>query len=72
MEKDIKINLEAPWEVVKERMKESNIDLTDADLEYQPGKEDELLSRLEKVMNKRRPDIIAYIESISSNKDLAG
>lgn len=72
MEKDIKINLEAPWEVVKERMKESNIDLTDADLEYEPGKEDELLSRLEKVMNKRRPDIIAYIESISSNKDLAG
>ena len=42
MEKDIKINLEAPWEVVKERMKESNIDLTDADLEYEPGKEDEL------------------------------
>ena len=37
MEKDIKINLEAPWEVVKERMKESNIDLTDADLEYEPG-----------------------------------
>ena len=72
MEKDIKINLEAPWDVVKERMKESNIDLTDADLEYEPGKEDELLSRLEKIMNKSRPDIIAYIESISSNQDLAG
>ena len=72
MEKDIKINLEAPWEEVKERMKESNIDLTDADLEYEPGKEDELLSRLEKIMNKSRADIIAYIESISSNKDLAG
>lgn len=72
MEKDIKINLAAPWEEVKERMKESNIDLTDADLEYEPGKEDELLSRLEKVMNKSRSYIIAYIESISSNKDLAG
>ena len=72
MEKDIKINLEAPWDEVKERMKESNIDLTDADLEYEPGKEDELLSRLEKILNKSRPDIIAYIESISSNKDLAG
>ena len=72
MEKDIKINLEAPWETVKERIKESNIDLTDADLEYEPGKEDELLSRLEKIMNKSRSYIIAYIESISSNKDLAG
>ena len=66
------IKLEAPWDEVKERMKESNINLTDADLEYEPGREDELLSRLEKIMNKSRPEIIAYIESISSNKDLAG
>ena len=72
MENNISIKLEAPWEVVKERMKESNLDLTDADLVYEPGKEDELLSRLEKIMNKSRPEIIAYIESISSNKDLAG
>jgi hypothetical protein len=72
MKKDIIINLDAPWEKVKERMKESNIDLTDADLEYEPGKEDELLSRLEKVMHRSRADIIAYIESISSNRDLAG
>ena len=40
------IKLEAPWETVNERMKESNINLTDADLEYEPGKEDELLPRL--------------------------
>ena len=66
------IKLEAPWDVVKERMKESNINLTDADLEYDPGKEDELLLRLEKIMKKSRPEIVAYIESISSNKDLAG
>lgn len=72
MKKDVSIKLEAPWEEVKERMKESNIDLTDADLEYEPGKEDELLSRLEKIMHKSRPQIIAYIESISSNKNLAG
>ena len=72
MENTISIKLEAPWEVVKERMKESNIDLTDADLIYEPGKEDELLSRLEKILDKSRQQIIAYIESISSNKDLAG
>ena len=66
------IKLEAPWEEVKERMKERNIDLTDADLEYVPGKEDELLSRLEKVLHKSRPEIIAYIESVSANTDMAG
>jgi len=66
------IKLEAPWEEVKERMKERNIDLTDADLKYEPGKEDELLSRLEKVLHKSRPEIIAYIESVSANTDMAG
>ena len=66
------IKLEAPWEEVKERIKERNIDLTDDDLEYEPGKEDELLSRLEKILHKTRPEIIAYIESVSANTDMAG
>ena len=64
--------LDAPWEKVKERMKENDINLTDADLEYEPGKEEDLLQRLEKLMNKPRHQVIAYIESISSNEDMAG
>ena len=68
----IKLRLETPWQEVKERMKDNDINLTDADLEYEPGKEEELLQRLEKVMNRPRDQIIAYIESISSNRDLAG
>ena len=64
--------LDAPWEIVKERMKENDINLTDADLEYEPGHEEDLLQRLEKLMNKPRYQIITYIESISSNEDLAG
>lgn len=66
------LKLEAPWEEVKEHMKENDIRLTEADLEYKPGKEEELLQRLEKIMSKPRSEIIAYIESISSNKDMAG
>ena len=66
------LKLEAPWEEVRERMKDNDITLTDADLEYEPGKEEDLLNRLQKVMNKSREQVIAYIESISSNKDLAG
>lgn len=65
------MRLQAPWETVKERMKENDINLTDADLEYEPGNEEELLQRLEKIMNKPRQQIIAYIESISANTDLA-
>ncbi len=68
----VKLKLEAPWEEVKERLKDNDITLTDEDLEYTPGKEEELLIRLEKKTNKSREQVIAYIESISSNNDLAG
>jgi 5-bromo-4-chloroindolyl phosphate hydrolysis protein len=66
------LKLQAPWEKVKERMKENDINLTDKDLEYIPGKEEELIQRLEKIMNRSRDQVVAYIESISSNEDLAG
>jgi len=66
------LRLKAPWEIVKERMKENDINLTDEDLEYIPGKEEEIIQRLEKIMNRSREQVIAYIESISSNEDLAG
>ena len=71
-ERSLAFKLAAPWEMVKERMKENNIDLSDKDLEYIPGQEEELLQRLEKKMNRSRDQVIAYIESISSNEDLAG
>ena len=72
MENPSVLKLEVPWETVKERMKENDVNLTDEDLEYIPGKEEELIQRLEKVMNRPRDQIIGYIESISSNEDLAG
>ena len=72
MKKSSILRLTVPWETVKERMKENDINLTDEDLEYIPGKEEELILRLEKIMNKPRDQVVAYIESISSNEDLAG
>ena len=72
MKDQIVLRLQAPWEEVKEKMKENDLRLTDADLEYEPGREEDLLQRLEKLINKPRHQIIAYMESISSNKGLAG
>ena len=72
MKNSATLKLQAPWEKVKERMKENDINLTDEDLEYTPGKEEELIQRLEKIMNRSHDQVIAYIESISSNEDLAG
>lgn len=53
-------------------MKENDIHLTDEDLEYEQGREDELLERLQGKMNRSKQQIRDYIESISSNTERAG
>ncbi len=63
--------LEQPWEVVKENLKENNITLTDEDLDYKPGQEEQLLARLEKKMNLSKERIKELIESISANEGRA-
>jgi len=67
-----KLNLRSPWHEVRERLKENDISLTDQDLEYRPGNEDELLERLAGIMNKSKKEIKEYIESVSGNEDKAG
>ena len=67
-----KLKLEQPWDVVKEKLKEAKIELTDDDLEYSPGKEDELIGRLETKLHKSPAEIREWIESVSSNKAQAG
>jgi hypothetical protein len=65
------LHLNAPWEEVKEKIKENNIELTDQDLELKPGKEDELIQRLASKMRKDPEAIKSWIESISANKGKA-
>jgi hypothetical protein len=67
-----RLNLRSPWWEVKERLKENDLNLTDEDLDYQPGKDDELLERLADRLNKSKTEIKHYIESVSANEDKAG
>lgn len=69
---DNRLQLQAPWEEVKERLKENDVQLTDEDLAYVPGAEDELLQRLSDKMDKPKERVREYIESISSNTERAG
>lgn len=64
--------LDADWDEVKERLKEINIDLSEEDLDYELGKEDELLTRLQQKIKGSKEDIRAIIESISANDGKAG
>jgi hypothetical protein len=66
------LNLRSPWPAVKERLKENDISLTDQDLDYQPGRESDLIDRLSRKTNKSPEQIRDYLESISENEDKAG
>ena len=65
------LNLNAPWEEVKEKIKENNIELTDEDLDLIPGQEQKLLRHLAVKMDRSPEEIKAWIESISANKGQA-
>ncbi|HKZ66099.1 MAG TPA: hypothetical protein VJ111_07085 [Chitinophagaceae bacterium] len=65
------LKLQKPWDWVKETLKEINVDLTDEDLAYQPGQEEQLLERLAKKMKKSKAEIKALIESVSANEGKA-
>lgn len=65
------LKLQQPWELVKEDLKENNIYLTDEDLDYTPGQEEQLLERLEKKMQLSKERIKELIESISANEGRA-
>ncbi len=65
------LQLIAPWSEVKEKIKEGNVDLTDADLDFEPGQEDAMLRHLGRKMNRSKEEIKAWIESLSVNKGKA-
>lgn len=67
-----RLNLSEPWDEVKEKLKEANVDLTDDDLEYQPGSESELLQRIGRKLNKPEDEVRRWVESISMNSGKAG
>lgn len=57
--------LHRPWEEVKETLKEINSSLTDEDLVYKEGSEDELLQSLSKKIDMSPDEIRGLIESVS-------
>ena len=68
---DTPLTLNAPWEEVKEKLKEVNGELTDEDLEYAPGQETALLERLAKKMNRDVAAVKAWIESVAFTSGIA-
>ena len=58
-----KLNLKGNWNVVKGKLKQKYGDLTDDDLMYIEGKENELFGRIQKRLGKSREEIEREIRS---------
>ena len=59
-----KLQVKGNWNVVKGKLKQKYADLTDDDLTYVEGKEDELLGRLQKKTGKAREELVDELNKL--------
>ncbi|HLF62954.1 MAG TPA: CsbD family protein [Saprospiraceae bacterium] len=56
-------NLQGNWNMIRGKLKQQYAGLTDDDLQYVEGKEDELLGRIQRRTGKSRKEIEDFIAS---------
>ena len=59
-----KLTIEGNWNEIKGKLKQKYGDLTDNDLTFAKGKEEELYGRLQKKLGKTKDEIKREIESL--------
>lgn len=57
------LKIKGNWDVMKGKLKQKYAKLTDNDLRYEDGKEDELLGRLEKATGAKRQELERFLEN---------
>ena len=57
-----KMNIKGNWNEIKGKLKQKYAELTDDDLTFAEGKEDEMLGRLQKRLGKSKEDVRREIE----------
>jgi uncharacterized protein YjbJ (UPF0337 family) len=60
------LELKGTWKEVKGKMKQKYAQLTDDDLMFEEGAEDELIGRIEKRLGKSKEEIKKELENLSS------
>lgn len=58
------LEIKGRWNELKGKVKQKYADLTDDDLKYQEGKEDELLGRLQQKTGKKREELVTWINAL--------
>jgi uncharacterized protein YjbJ (UPF0337 family) len=59
-----KLKLQGAWNDVKGKAKKQYANLTDDDLLYEEGKDDELVGRIQKKIGKTKEEVIQWIEKL--------
>lgn len=59
-----KLKLKGGWNEAKCKIKQKYADLTDDDLAYEEGKEDELLGRLQQKTGKTKDEVKRWIDDL--------
>jgi uncharacterized protein YjbJ (UPF0337 family) len=59
-----KLQMKGSWNEIKGKLKQSYGNLTDDDLVYAEGKDDELLGRLQKKLGKSKEEVKQMIEGL--------
>ena len=59
-----KLKLKGNWNELKGKIKQQYGELTDDDLVYEEGKDDELVGRIQKKIGKTKDQVIDWIQSL--------
>jgi len=59
-----KLQIKGGWNELKGKIKQAYGDLTDDDLTYEEGKDDELLGKLQQKTGKGRDELVKWLNSL--------
>ena len=59
-----KLKLKGDWNQTKGKIKQAYGDLSDDDLKYEEGKDDELVGRIQKKIGKTKDEVIKWIQDL--------
>jgi len=59
-----KLEFKGNWNKMKGQLKQKYADLTEDDLKYTEGKEDELIGRIQEKLGKTRDDVVNMLKSL--------
>ena len=59
-----KLEIKGKWNEIKGKVKQAYADLTDDDLKYEDGKEDETLGKIQQKTGKTRDEVVTWLKSL--------